>query len=135
MKSIGVPQTKRWTNLFSGQSVRVAGDRAYVLFNAGIRGLEAFDLTAQVQRRGTEEVKARYQPAADEQLLVDIDLAILGADTARFAEYQTQIRREYAHVPATAAPGEARCSRRFSPAIRSTARRGCATPSRPAATW
>ena len=38
--------------------------------------------------------------AADEQLLVDIDLAILGADAARFAEYQTQIRREYAHVPA-----------------------------------
>ena len=67
---------------------------------------------------------------ADARLLVDIDLAILGADTARFAEYETRIRREYAHVPAPAAPGEARCWRRFSPAIRSTARRGCATPSR-----
>jgi len=35
----------------------------------------------------------------DEQLLVDIDLAILGAAPARFAEYETQIRVEYAHVP------------------------------------
>ena len=34
----------------------------------------------------------------DEQLLVDIDLAILGAGAARFAEYEEQIRREYAHV-------------------------------------
>lgn len=36
---------------------------------------------------------------ADAQLLVDIDLGILGADTARFAEYEAQIRREYAFVP------------------------------------
>jgi predicted metal-dependent HD superfamily phosphohydrolase len=36
--------------------------------------------------------------SADEELLVDIDLAILGADGARFAEYEAQIRREYAHV-------------------------------------
>lgn len=36
---------------------------------------------------------------ADEQLLVDVDLAILGAAPARFAEYEAQIRREYAHVP------------------------------------
>lgn len=35
----------------------------------------------------------------DEQLLVDIDLAILGAASARFAEYEAQIRREYAFVP------------------------------------
>lgn len=35
----------------------------------------------------------------DQQLLVDIDLAILGADRARFAEYEIQVRAEYAWVP------------------------------------
>jgi predicted metal-dependent HD superfamily phosphohydrolase len=35
----------------------------------------------------------------DARLLVDIDLAILGAAPARFAEYERQIRDEYAHVP------------------------------------
>ena len=40
-------------------------------------------------------------PAApDEQLLVDIDLAILGAGKERFAEYERQIREEYAFAPA-----------------------------------
>lgn len=37
--------------------------------------------------------------AADEQLLADIDLGILAADRARFADYEQQIRREYAFVP------------------------------------
>lgn len=37
--------------------------------------------------------------ASDAQLVVDIDLAILGAPTARFEEYEQQIRAEYAHVP------------------------------------
>ncbi len=37
---------------------------------------------------------------ADTALLVDIDLAILAAPAARFADYEAQIRREYAWVPA-----------------------------------
>lgn len=35
----------------------------------------------------------------DQQVLVDIDLAILGADTQRFGEYERQVRAEYAWVP------------------------------------
>jgi predicted metal-dependent HD superfamily phosphohydrolase len=35
----------------------------------------------------------------DARLLVDIDLAILGADPARFTEYDTQVREEYRWVP------------------------------------
>ncbi len=34
----------------------------------------------------------------DQALLVDIDLAILGAPTRRFDEYETQVRNEYAWV-------------------------------------
>ena len=35
----------------------------------------------------------------DQQLLVDVDLAILGAQPERFDEYETEVREEYAWVP------------------------------------
>jgi predicted metal-dependent HD superfamily phosphohydrolase len=39
-------------------------------------------------------------PASDdERLLVDVDLAILGADPERFDEYEAEVRQEYAWVP------------------------------------
>lgn len=36
---------------------------------------------------------------ADARLLVDVDLSILGAPEARFAEYERQVREEYRWVP------------------------------------
>jgi len=38
-------------------------------------------------------------PPGDAALLADIDLAILGAPAARYAEYETQIRAEYRWAP------------------------------------
>jgi len=35
----------------------------------------------------------------DEQVLIDVDLGILGSSESRFAEYERQIRAEYAFVP------------------------------------
>jgi predicted metal-dependent HD superfamily phosphohydrolase len=61
-------------------------------------------------------------PAA--QLIVDIDLSILGAERARYDEYEAQIRREYAFVPEEAFRlGRAAILRKFleRPAIFSTA--------------
>jgi predicted metal-dependent HD superfamily phosphohydrolase len=41
------------------------------------------------------------EPAGpDERLLVDVDLAILGAERERFDEYEVEVREEYAWVPA-----------------------------------
>jgi predicted metal-dependent HD superfamily phosphohydrolase len=42
-----------------------------------------------------------HQPGGDPDctILLDIDLAILGATPERFAEYERQVRQEYAHVP------------------------------------
>src|SRR5690606_29112480 len=37
--------------------------------------------------------------ATDEQVLVDLDLAILGAPPQRFDEYERQVRAEFAMVP------------------------------------
>jgi len=39
------------------------------------------------------------QEQGDARLVIDVDLAILGAEPARFAEYEEQVRAEYASVP------------------------------------
>jgi len=53
----------------------------------------------QVQRLVLVTRHQASPQAADEAWLVDIDLAILGAEAARFAEYEAQIRAEYGLVP------------------------------------
>ena len=40
-----------------------------------------------------------WRATTEARLVVDIDLAILGAAQARFAEYERPIRDEYAQVP------------------------------------
>jgi predicted metal-dependent HD superfamily phosphohydrolase len=65
------------------------------LCEAGARDEVADRVHALVMATRHSETPA----TADERLLVDIDLAILGADAARFAEYERQIRDEYAFVP------------------------------------
>jgi predicted metal-dependent HD superfamily phosphohydrolase len=42
---------------------------------------------------------AAVPEGADAKLLVDVDLSILGAPEARFAEYERQVRQEYGWVP------------------------------------
>ncbi len=58
---------------------------------------------SEVQERVRALIMATCHDAVpvddDARLLVDIDLAILGADPARFAEYDAQVREEYRWVP------------------------------------
>ena len=67
------------------------------------RSLLAADCDAAVAERVRALVLATDGHAAsddpDTQLLLDVDLSILGAAPARFAEYERQVRAEYAHVP------------------------------------
>lgn len=65
--------------------------------------LRAAGIDADAAQRVHDLIMATKHDAqptdADARLLVDIDLAILGAPPARFAEYEQQIRAEYARVP------------------------------------
>lgn len=57
---------------------------------------------AAIERIGELILATRHAvlpTGTDQQLLVDIDLAILGAEPQRFAEYELQIREEYRWVP------------------------------------
>ena len=69
-----------------------------------LRELQAVGAAPEVCSRVEALIMATCHAAIptepDQQLLVDIDLAILGAAPARFAEYQQQVRAEYRWVPA-----------------------------------
>jgi predicted metal-dependent HD superfamily phosphohydrolase len=55
-------------------------------------------LVAEVHRLILITQHKALPQTAEEQLLVDVDLSILGAETEAFAEYERQIRQEYAWV-------------------------------------
>jgi predicted metal-dependent HD superfamily phosphohydrolase len=79
----------------NGNEERSADWAVETLAQAGASG--------DVQRRVRALIMATCHDAEsmddDARLLVDIDLAILGADPARFAEYDAQVREEYRWVP------------------------------------
>ena len=66
-----------------------------VLREAGASG----DVIARVDALILATRHSQEPATPDERLLVDIDLAILGAERARFDEYERQIRDEYGFVP------------------------------------
>lgn len=68
---------------------------ARVLRDAGADAAVADRVHASILATRHSEVPS----TPDATLLVDIDLAILGAEPARFAEYERQIRDEYGFVP------------------------------------
>ncbi|ODU42547.1 hypothetical protein [uncultured Aquimonas sp.] len=55
--------------------------------------------TARIHALILDTAHAAEPTPGDASLLVDIDLAILGAVPERFAEYERQVRAEYAWVP------------------------------------
>ena len=73
------------------------------------RALRSLGVADEVRRRVARLIRAtaHLTPSSSARaatvpgmaLMLDIDLAILGADRARFEEYERQVRLEYAHVP------------------------------------
>ena len=67
------------------------------------RELRRAGASADLQQRIVDLVLITTHEAApeteDQQLMSDIDLAILGAGPKRYDEYEKQIRTEYKHVP------------------------------------
>lgn len=65
--------------------------------------LRAAQASHSTRDRVSQLIMATKHDAAttdpDQQLLVDIDLAILGSSPKRFAEYDKQVRAEYSWVP------------------------------------
>lgn len=79
----------------SDNEARSADWAAEVLHGATV----AKDAVARIRELVLATKHVVPPPPGDAQLLVDIDLAILGADEARYKEYERQIRAEYGDVP------------------------------------
>lgn len=79
------------------------GDNEEKSADLAVQALQAAGAAAEVLGRIRRHILATKQhlPGAegDTAWMIDIDLAILGADEARFAEYEQQVRREYRWVP------------------------------------
>lgn len=71
---------------WAGEALRAAGTSANVIER----------IAALIMATAHHKAPA----GSDARLVIDIDLAILGSAPARFAEYEQQIRSEYAAVPA-----------------------------------
>jgi predicted metal-dependent HD superfamily phosphohydrolase len=71
--------------------------------NWAVQVLRASKTSEETQKRVENLIMATKHDAlpqrGDEQLLVDIDLSILGATPERFSEYDRQVRAEYSWVP------------------------------------
>lgn len=79
----------------SGNEQASADLAAADLLAAGAPGTLAAEVAALILRT----THRAPPPPGDAALLVDIDLAILGAPAARYAEYESQVRIEYRWVP------------------------------------
>jgi predicted metal-dependent HD superfamily phosphohydrolase len=79
----------------SGNEVKSAAWAARALITAGLASETAQRVYELVMAtRHDKQVRGR-----DAQLLVDIDLAILGSPSERFQTYDQDVRKEYASVP------------------------------------
>lgn len=80
-----------------------AADNEQRSAHLAVEAVRAAGLTTEVAERIAALIMATRHDVVphdtDAQLLVDVDLAILGADDARFDEYERQVREEYAWVP------------------------------------
>lgn len=83
-------------NVQSKNNERLSADWAVQILIASKAAQATQERVAQLIM-ATEHQTAPTSP--DAQLLVDIDLAILGATPQRFAEYNRQVRAEYSWVP------------------------------------
>jgi len=100
------------------------------------RALAKAGVSSEVAQRVYDLVMAtRHQAPVeglDAQLLVDVDLAILGSPEARFLAYDSDIRKEFARVAEARYPG--RSPRRFQP-LPSGSRRSSPSRCGPRTRW